>query len=120
MEDKQTFFHLEHKLWLRSLDFYQEEITFFGVELSQVMLKNEKSFSMLEYIEEYKTIFRKKMNHIAEIREAIMSHEKNLGADICEDHEGEHHVEIKTKFEEFVKKFVKLKRNFRRFASHND
>ena len=120
MEEKQTKFHVDHKLWSQSLDFYVSEIEFFKRELSQVVMKNDQSYSKIEYVEEYKVIFQKKLDHIQELREAISNHEKKLGDCSNEEQDTEHHNAMKIKFDEFVNRFETLKKNFRRFASHND
>lgn len=120
MDQDISSFHHEHRMWLRQLDFYEQEIAFFREELTKVMQKNKESFSKLEYSEEYKAIFRKKQNHIDELRAAISEHEKKMSRDQISPEDVDRHRYIAAKFNDFIQRFEMLKHNFRRFASHND
>jgi len=119
--ENSTFVHNEHQEWLNQLNFYQDEIKFFQNELALVLLKNLGDLSIIEYAEEYKSIFLKKLQHIDELRHEIISHEKTLSENLEEDteHLKEHNL-TRDKFLEFVSKFESLKKAFKRFAAHND
>lgn len=114
--------HKEHKDWLSTLNFYQDEIKFFQNELVMVGAAHPNLPSIIEHIEEYKSLFRNKLNLIDDLRHQIMEHEHHLAkaaghTDLEEVHQ---HTEVREKMEELEMRMKKLKTNFRRFASHND
>lgn len=114
------FIHKEHKAWMEQLNFYQDEIKFFQNELFNVLQENPNNFSLLDYVKEYRNIFIKKLEHLDEIRYQISEHEAKLKVSDEEDQNSKNHNEIRDNLNSFVEDFELLKKNFRRFASHND
>ena len=115
------FIHREHKDWLNQLNFYQDEIKFFQNELVLVLHANHTSFSFFETIDEYKKIFLKKLKKIDSMRHQVIIHEKKLSGELeTEDQDLKEHREIRERFTKFVNDFELLKKNFNRFAAHND
>jgi hypothetical protein len=119
--ESNEFVHQEHQQWLSQLNFYQDEIKFFQNELALVLHRNMDSLSIIEYVEEYKEILLKKLEHIDELRHDIISHEKKLKKDTNGDlGEPQPHEMVREKFDTFVQDFELMKKNFKRFAAHND
>lgn len=120
IEDEQ-FVHNEHKEWLSQLNFFQDEIKFFQNELVKVIHEHNYSFSSLETVEEYRNILLKKLEHIDEMRHAIMRHERALAyPPEMDSAELKDHQEVREDFLEFIDKYNMMKKNFKRFAAHND
>lgn len=119
--DSRTFQHEEHKEWLSTLNFYQDEIKFFQNELAIVLSKHMDNFSIIEHVTEYRDIFLKKLTMIDNLRYEIMGHERQLADNITTklDYLNAHPL-IRNSFRQFEKDFEMLKHNFRMFASHND
>ena len=120
VEDEQ-FVHKEHKEWLSQLNFFQDEIKFFQNELVKVIHEHNYSFSSLETVEEYRNILLKKLEQIDEMRHIIMRHERALAfPPEMDTNELEGHQELRIRFLEFADKYNLMKKNFKRFAAHND
>lgn len=116
-----SFIHKEHKEWLSQLNFYQDEIKFFQNELAMVLMKNPDSFSKIEYVDEYRQIFLKKIQAIDAFRNAIIQHEKKIvEVYASRDVDLKNHQVVRDDFLEFIKEMELIKKNFKRFASRND
>lgn len=116
-----TLKHREHRDWLSTLDFYQQEITIFQKELFAVLIAHPDLPTIVEHVEEYRALFLRKLKTIDEIRYRIAQHESNLAFAPGTDMEQMHfHAETRTMMEEIEFNFETLKKNFRRFASRND
>ena len=117
--ENSAFVHNEHKDWLSRLNFYQDEITFFQNELLIILHKHANRFSFVETVDEYKKIFRKKLEHIDDLRHQIVEHERRLVQNLGkEDDYLESHQKVREQFIQFVSEFEMLKKNFKRFAAH--
>lgn len=116
-----AFHHHEHQEWLSKLNFYQDELKFFQNELLAVLHVHNDHLSIIELVDEYRDIFMKKLRQIDELRMHIILHEKTL-AKMEESNSEElwEHSEVRDKFNEFAADFDLLKKNFKRFAAHND
>lgn len=113
--------HKEHREWLSQLDFYQDQIKIFQMELAQVLHRHPKYLSILEHVNEYRNIFIKKLEHIDEFRHQIILHEKRISQKLAPDTEGLwDHSETRTEIHQFMNEFEELKQNFRRFVAHNN
>ncbi|NNE30664.1 MAG: hypothetical protein HKN16_13575 [Saprospiraceae bacterium] len=119
--DNRTFYHQEHREWLSTLDFYQDEIKFFQNELALILHANMSSMSILEHADEYKLIFRKKLETLDELRHSIVKHDGSL-ADNSKDDVGidTSHDHVRKEYETFKENFDLMKQNFKRFAAKND
>ena len=116
-----AFHHKEHREWLSQLNFYQDEIKFFQNELLVVLHEHNDHLSIVELVDEYRDILMKKLRQIDELRMHIILHEKSLvKMEVANSKELWHHSEVRDKINEFVNEFEMFKKNFRRFAAHND
>ena len=70
-----TLKHREHREWLSTLDFYQDEIKIFQKELFIVLTQHPDLPSIIEHVEEYRALFLRKLKTIDEIRYRIARHE---------------------------------------------
>ena len=114
------FQHKEHTEWLKLLQFYKEEIGIFQGELSLVLNSHSDRLSLIEHVDEYRTIFYKKLGQIEAIRNQINSHEKELSIDL--DPETEDlwdHQEVRRQMADFTTEMESMKKNFRRFVAKN-
>ena len=119
--DTRTFYHQEHRDWLSTLDFYQDEIKFFQNELAMILHANMGSMSILEHADEYKMIFRKKLETLDELRHAIVNHDISLAKNATEEAEiDKTHDQVRKNYETFKENFDLMKQNFKRFAAKND
>ncbi len=116
--DLNSQYHKEHQEWLKELDFYSDEIKIFQKELSVIMDRHPDQFSITEHSDEYKQIFHKKLEEINKLRQQMQLHEHELTNqnepinDEIWDHET-----TRVNLLDFVNRFEKLKKNFRRFVS---
>ena len=116
-----TFQHQEHRKWLSTLDFYQDEIKIFQHELLQVLHRHPNLLGIIEHVDEYRRIFLKKLEHIDDFRHRIILHERALVSDqISSITESRDHSEAREEIFQFFKDFETLKGNFRRFVAHNN
>ena len=77
--------------------------------------------SIVELVDEYRDIFMKKLRLIDELRLQIILHERKLSK--MEDPEAEElwqHTAVRDQVHAFNHEFEMLKKNFKRFAAHND
>lgn len=121
MAEKTTVFfhHEEHKAWMRKLDFYQDEITIFQKNLSRVIQAHPNLYSIIEIVDEYRNILKKKLNKIDDMRYQIALHEHQLAtvntanlSDQIWDHQ-----EVRDRINEFDSNYTALKSNLRHFVS---
>ena len=119
--EDEKFIHKEHREWLSQINFFQDEIKFFQNELVKVIHEHNYSFSSIETVEEYRNILLKKLEQIDEIRHVIMRHERALAfPPEMDEYERMDHQKVKSQFLDFVEKYNLMKKNFKRFAAHND
>lgn len=112
------FYHQEHREWISSLDFYQDQIHIFQKELEKVLFEFSDLYSIIEHVDEYQKILFKKLNQMSHFRRQIILHERHL-ADSNSFNQNDlwSHMETKEKLEEFISNFEGLKKNFRGFVS---
>ncbi len=118
--DQKIRIHHDHREWLDSFNFYEDEIKFFQSELELVLHKNSNSYSKLDNYNEYKKILDKKLFIIEDLRSEIEYQKKIFDVDEIVDENISYHLELKDKFQNFIKNFESLKKNLKRFAAHND
>lgn len=115
------FHHKEHREWTSQLDFYVQEIGIFENELVRVEAEHPDLPSIVEHVEEYRSLFNAKLELISSLREKIKTHESLMADGFKEDlREMHEHSEVREGMAELEVKFGDLKQRFRRFASHND
>lgn len=111
-----TLDNQQHREWLSQLNFYQDEIKIFQLELLRVVQSHPDDFQMIEHIEEYRTILLKKLQHIDDLRHRLLYHQAKLAqSDPVVEQD-----DLQGDMTQFVADFEALKINFRRFVSHND
>lgn len=112
------FHHKEHREWISSLDFYQDEIRIFQKELEKVLFEYPDLYSIIEHVDEYQHILSKKLSQVSSFRRQIILHERHLtDSKSINELDLWGHTETREKLDEFITDFEKLKINFRRFVS---
>ncbi|MFN7119127.1 MAG: hypothetical protein ACK4TA_20180 [Saprospiraceae bacterium] len=112
-----TLDNQQHREWLSQLNFYQDEIKIFQLELLRVVQSHPDDFPVIEHVEEYRAILLKKLHHIDDLRHRLLYHHWKLTQPVDPAIE---HDDLKLDITQFVKDFEALKTNFRRFASRKD
>ncbi len=109
--------HQEYREWLSLLDFYDEEIRIFTLELEEVSREHPALLSILEHVDEYTHILERKKARIAAFRiqlhhveQAIQNQRIQLEA----------HSAMGNAIRGFSNDLEEMKQNFRRFVAHND
>ena len=112
--------HKDHVEWLKEIDFYQNQILIFQKELSTVLLRHPELFSIIEHVDEYRSIMMNKLSKLDEIRRQIILHERQIsktlkiGAIEIWDH-----VEVSNSMKHFRSAYEKFRNNIRGFIAHN-
>ena len=116
--DTIKFHHKEHREWISSLNFYQDEIRIFQKKLEKVLFEYPDLYSIIEHVDEYQNILSKKLVQINNFRRQIILHERHLSdSKSINELDLWGHTETREKLEEFTTDFEKLKVNFRGFVS---
>lgn len=112
--------HQENQKWLRQLDFYEDELRIFQKELNMVIGQHPNLLSIVEHVQEYQDIFKKKGDRIKELKDNIAIHEKSLvrSMELSYDEIWEQ-SELWVEISNFVQAIEELKANFRRFVAKN-
>lgn len=108
--------HEEHRDWLRTLDFFQDEIKIFQNELAEVLRRHPNLLSVVEHVDEYRRILLKKLEHIDNLRCGIQAQERVL-AGLSVHGSLPTHQRIKADYEDFTEQFDRFKQGFRRFVA---
>lgn len=112
------FHHKEHREWISSLNFYQDEIRIFQKELEKVLFEYPDLYSIIEHVDEYQHILSKKLSQVSSFRRQIILHERHLtNSKSINESDLWGHTETREKLEEFITNFEKMKVNFRGFVS---
>ncbi len=116
--------HIEHREWLKKLDFYQEDLTILKRRLEEIAAKNTAK-DVLSMVEHFQNQFIIQKNEIDEFRHSI----KILGNEIesiinknpiaINRQRIEDHPELRERMERFEKIFHELRMELMRFASKN-
>ena len=78
MTNSIEFHHKEHREWISSLNFYQDEIRIFQKELEKVLFEYPDLYSIIEHVDEYQHILSKKLSQVSSFRRQIILHERHL------------------------------------------
>jgi hypothetical protein len=111
-----TLDNQEHREWLSQLNFYQDEIKIFQLELLRVVQKHPGEFPIIEHVEEYRTILLKKLHHIDDLRHRLLYHQWKM----TQPDPLVGYPDLKADIAQFVEEFEAMKTNFRRFVSRHD
>lgn len=118
--DKNLDFHKDHKEWNSRLSFYKDEISFFYKELNMVFDQNKENLARMEFIDEYEAILERKSKKIEDLLNRISLSEKDCLNKPIEQQQAINHHKIHLDLIDFERKYQKMKKGFKRFASHND
>lgn len=113
------FHHADHKEWMSTLDFYQDEIKIFQSNLSKVVQAHSDLFSIIEMVDEYRKLLMKKLFKIDELRHQIALHEHHISNPLA-DQKSEFiwdHQEVNQRMKDLKLNFNGLKKNLRRFTA---
>jgi hypothetical protein len=113
------FHHADHKEWMSTLDFYQDEIKIFQTNLSKVVQAHPDLFSIIEMVDEYRKLLMKKLYKIDELRHQIALHEHHI-SNLLIEQKSEFvfdHQEVGERMKDLKLNFNSLKKNLRRFTS---
>lgn len=109
--------HQEYREWLSLLDFYEEEIRIFNLELEEVARERPELLSILEHVDEYNDILERKKAHIAAFRTQLQQVEQDIRNQRIQP---EAHQALGRAIRGFSNDLEAMKQNFRRFVAHND
>ena len=112
----------DHNLWLKSLEFYKDEIRIFQKRLEEVSNKNN-SPEINSQVEHFQNQFIVQRNNIDEIRHDVHHYTDELGSDIQQhpDQVNNHLLEekksLKEKYEDFERVMNGLRHEFNEFVA---
>jgi NAD-dependent SIR2 family protein deacetylase len=113
----------EHSEWLKSLDFYDEELDTLENRLVEIVKKNNSHEVMAE-VEHFQNQFIIQRNNIDELKHSIHEHSGKVAAD-AQLHAGKmetsllgEHGGLKEQFDSFEKVINELRQEFNRFLSN--
>jgi len=112
-----TIKHNDHKKWMSTLNLFSDEVRFFQKELLLIVANKTNISSIYPTIEEYKNLFRNKLDKINEFQHRILMSERDLAMGTEEIKKV--HQDMADGMKNLTKGFNELKKNFRRFAAHN-
>jgi hypothetical protein len=114
--------HEENTNWMKTLDFYKDEIKIFRSRLEEIAAKNN-STKVLTEVEHFQNQFIIQRDNIDNIAHAIKLNEESLLAEInrnpvAVDHRKlEYHEKEQDLVETFAKNFSGIREEFNRFTS---
>ena len=112
-------FHQANKAAMQSLEFHKHQLETFRKELQLVIDSHPDALSLVEHVEEYRSIFLKKSVILDEIATRIKTFEHQLVEGMEGINAREEFENIQSLQRDFAHRFDTLKKNFRRFVSHN-
>lgn len=114
--------HAENQDWLKSLEFYKEEITILTNRLQEVTGKNN-SREFLEVVEHFQNQFIVQRNNIDELAHAIKMNEKEIVKEVNANPIAVEHRKVESHEAEadflgyFEKNFADLRTEYNKFLS---
>jgi hypothetical protein len=114
--------HEENTNWMKTLDFYKDEIKIFRSRLEEIAAKNNSN-KVLTEVEHFQNQFIIQRDNIDNIAHAIKLNEESLLAEInrnpvAVDHRKlEYHEKEQDLVETFAKNFSGIREEFNRFTS---
>ncbi len=110
--------HKQKQEWQKKLDFYQDELLILRKELFITSEAHPDLPSVLEHVQEYRSIIKKKLDHIDEFKFKLMMSDKQMEVMDASGTEKQLH-ELEIEFNSFEQKMTELKGHLRRFISRN-
>jgi hypothetical protein len=112
--------HRQHLEWLSKLDFYREQIAIFQNELQQVVREHPQLLSIIEHVDEYRSILIRKKIHLEQLRQKIQEEQQALLSGGQEAKGQDAHLMLSADLQDFFDEMESLKPTFRRFVAYND
>lgn len=110
--------HKQRQEWQKKLDFYQDELLILRKELFITSEAHPDLPSVLEHVQEYRQIIKKKLDHIDEFKFKLLMSEKQ--SDTSDDQKMKEQIkDLEVEFNLFEQKISELKGHLRRFISKN-
>lgn len=110
--------HKKRQDWQKKLDFYQDELLILRKELFITSETHPDLPSVIEHVQEYRQIIKKKLDHIDEFKFKLLMNEKQT--DTSDDQKMKDQIkELEEEFNSFEQKITELKGHLRRFISRN-
>ncbi len=111
--------HEEIKEWVSQLEFYKGEIKFFQKQLEEIVSKYTNQ-DVLAEVEHFQNQFIRQIEVTDELRHDIKAEENNLAKVAQANPASEHvhmddHVELRDRFEEYLKIINEIKVEFHKF-----
>ncbi len=110
--------HKQKQEWQKKLDFYQDELLILRKELFITSEAHPDLPSVLEHVQEYRSIIKKKLDHIDEFKFKLLMSDKQMEVMDASGTEKQLH-ELEIEFNSFEQKMTELKGHLRRFISRN-
>lgn len=120
MEENSLLFqaHKQRQEWQKKLDFYQDELLILRKELFITSEAHPDLPSVIEHVQEYRHIIKKKLDHIDEFKFKLLMSEKQ--ADTSDEQKMVDQIKgLEVEFNLFEQKIAELKGHLRRFISRN-
>lgn len=114
--------HSENQNWLKSLEFYKEEISILNKRLQEVTGKNNAP-DFLKEVEHYQNQFIVQRNNIDELAHAIKMNEKEIVKEVNANSIAVEHRKVESHEAEadflgyFEKNFAELRTEYNKFLS---
>jgi hypothetical protein len=114
--------HSENQDWLKSLEFYKEEITILNKRLEEVTVKNNAK-EFLKDVEHYQNQFIVQRNNIDELAHAIKMNEREIVNEVKANPIAVEHRKVESHEPEadflgyFEKNFATLRTDYNKFLS---
>ncbi|MEI8116589.1 MAG: hypothetical protein WCH03_03530 [Flavobacteriia bacterium] len=114
--------HSENQDWLKSLEFYKEEITILKKRLEEVTVKNNAP-EFLKDVEHYQNQFIVQRNNIDELAHSIKMNEKEIVKEVNTNPIAVEHRKVESHEPEadflgyFEKNFATLRTDYNKFLS---
>jgi tRNA U34 5-carboxymethylaminomethyl modifying enzyme MnmG/GidA len=114
--------HSENQDWLKSLEFYKEEITILKKRLEEVTVKNNAP-EFLKDVEHYQNQFIVQRNNIDELAHSIKMNEKEIVKEVNANPVAVEHRKVESHEPEadylgyFEKNFATLRADYNKFLS---
>lgn len=112
----------EHQIWLKSMDFYDEELDVLEGRLIEIVKKNNRQEAMAG-VEHFQNQFIVQRNNIDELKHSINEHSGRVAADV-QTHLGKmensmiaEHDNLKDRVEVFEKVINELRHEYNIFLS---
>ena len=110
--------HFEHKIWMKQLNFFRDELKIYEHQLEDLVGKTAKD--MLPKLEHFQNSFLRQREVLKKMRHEIKNHEREIAAAFQADQELSYpshiaHEEFREEMKTFEKLYKELKEEFLTF-----